>query len=72
MKLSVNDQLNTGLALPVYGVVNVDLYSVKLVLSEGEHDSPAWFNFLYPHLLLESKGVLATLEEGANTKALGI
>ena len=55
----------------VNGVANLPLSSLKQALAEVKCSCLASFGLLYPHLLLDTKGVLATLGEGDSTKVQG-
>ena len=41
------------------------------MLAEVKRGCPAWFSLLHPHLLLDTKGVLAALNGEDNTKIPG-
>ena len=52
------------LALPMHSVAKVSLSSLKQVLAEIKHSCLAWFSFLHPHLLLDTRGCYKCWEEG--------
>ena len=52
-------------------IANVTLSSVNQVLAEVEYGCPAWFGLLHPHLLLDTKGLLAAMGGGGSTKIPG-
>ena len=71
MQLILGDNLFTVLALSLNSVANVTLSSLRKVLAEMKHGCPAWFGCLHPHLLLDTKRLLAALREGDNAKVPG-
>ena len=55
LELTVGNILLAVLAFPISSDAYVTLSSLKLMLTEVKHGFPAWFGFLYPHSLLETK-----------------
>ena len=71
LELTVGANHHILLALPVNSITNLTLSSAKQVLAEVKYVCPAWFGLLHPHSLLDTKGVLTTLEGGDSAKVLG-
>ena len=67
----MDNNLHNVLALSVNSVANMTLSNLKQALDEVKYSCPAWFGLLHPQLLLGTKGVLAVLEGGDNTKVPG-
>ena len=72
LQISIVDQLHTVFALFVHSVTNVALSNLKKALAKVKHGCPIWFGLLHPHSLLDTKGMLAALGVGENTKVLDI
>ena len=72
LDITYGNNLHPILAFLVNSVAYMTLFSLKQVLAEIKHGSPACFGLLYPHSQLDTKGVLAALGGGDNTKVPGI
>ena len=70
LELTAGAKKHTILSLPVNIIANVTLSSVKKVLAKVKYGCPVWFSLLHPNSLLATKGVLAILGRGDNTKVL--